>query len=235
MVTVQNIAANKLDWYIDPQVTVRTTQRRGTGAWDVRLSVRIANPERERTSAAVESARPEPAYRDGVHRAMVAIYLPEAAFDIYSLDLPLSEYGLDPPLQMVGRRVFIEEGDEAVLDLAFSLPEEEVAALILPSARARPVHYDVNGIPVTDAATSFILWLPPGAVEDPSRAPAIAAILALTGAAAMLVGTRGRLRVATHATHLAISESLRRAPHLAAALVVAALVTLVAGAVTGGL
>src|SRR3546814_14358504 len=74
MVTVQNIAANKLDWYIDPEVTVAARPQLGSEAWQVRLTVGIENPERERTSVALESARPAQEYRGGMHRAVLAVY-----------------------------------------------------------------------------------------------------------------------------------------------------------------
>src|SRR3546814_6446639 len=107
MVTVQNIAANKLDWYIDPEVTVAARPQLGSEAWKVRLTVGIENPERERTSVALESARPESEYRDGMHRVLLAVYLPEAAYDIRSPDLPVTEAGPDGPPPMVGQRTFI--------------------------------------------------------------------------------------------------------------------------------
>ena len=123
MVTVQNIAADKLDWYIDPVVTMRTLQG-SSGAWTVRLTVAVPNPVREETSPAIESFIE--GYDDGVHRALVAVYLPEAAYDIRNLDdVPYSEAGEDPPMLMVGKRVFIEQGETVTVALEFTLPPEQ--------------------------------------------------------------------------------------------------------------
>src|SRR3546814_18301599 len=101
MVTVQNIAANKLDWYIDPEVTVAARPQLGSEAWKVRLTVGIENPERERTSVALESARPASESRDGMHRVLLAVYLPKDAHDLPSLDLPVTEAATDRPPHMV--------------------------------------------------------------------------------------------------------------------------------------
>src|SRR3546814_15194364 len=104
MVTVQNIAANKLDWYIDPEVTVAARPQLGSEAWKVRLTVGIENHERERTSVALESARHESEYHDGTHRVLLAVYLPESAYDIPSLDLPVTRHRPHRPLPTVGHR-----------------------------------------------------------------------------------------------------------------------------------
>lgn len=192
MVTVQNIAADKLDWYIDPTVTLRATPQLGTGAWRVRLTVRVPNPERAVTTPAVESFIE--GYDDGIHRALVAVYLPAAAYDVRSLDLPYSEAGLDPPLQMVGKRVFIEQGEEASVAIEFFLPPYQGGVLLLPSARVRPVQYVVNGVAVDDAVTRSVLFAPPAeAASSSPGAPAIAALLALAGAGTILAAHRRRV------------------------------------------
>ncbi|MEQ1786817.1 MAG: DUF4012 domain-containing protein, partial [Acidimicrobiales bacterium] len=188
MVTVQNIAADKLDWYIDPTVTLRAVQQTGTGAWKVRLTVRVPNPERAVSSPSIESFKP--GYDDGIHRALVAIYLPATAYDIHSLDLPYSESGLDPPLKMAGTRIFIEEGETGSVAIEFTLPDYQGGVVLLPSARVRPVSFVVNGVPLDDAVTRTVLFAPPAPSERTPGAPAIAAILAVAGAASLLLARR---------------------------------------------
>jgi hypothetical protein len=228
MVTVQNIAADKLDWYIDPTVTMRAVPQTGTGAWKVRVSVRVPNPERTVTSAAVESFID--GYDDGIHRALVAIYLPTAAYDIRSLDLPYSESGLDPPLTMVGKRIFIEEGDAKTVAIEFTLPPEHAGVYLLPSGRVRPVRYVVNGIVLDDAIAHTLYF--GGSFETTRQdagAPALAAGLAALGAAALLAGTR-RLVWTDARPLVAPSPLAQRLPSLGLLLFLAAAGVLVAGA-----
>lgn len=227
MVTVQNIAANKLDWYIEPTVTMRAVPQIGTGAWKVRLSVRVPNPERTVSSPAVESAID--GYDNGIHRSLVAIYLPEAAYDIRSLDLPYSESGLDPPLQMVGKRIFIEEGETQTVAIEFTLPPYHGGVLILPSGRVRPMPYVVNGIAFDDAVPTTAFWGAPGSEARSPGAPAIAAILAAVGAGSLLAGTRRRMRTDVRPL-VAASLLEQRLPSLGLLLFLAAAGVLLAGA-----
>lgn len=227
MVTVQNIAADKLDWYIDPRVTLRAVPVTGSGAWQVRLTVSIPNPERPGGTSGVESYIP--GYAAGVHRALVGIYLPEAAFEIRSLDQELSESGADGPMWMVGKRVFIEEGDTESVAIEFKLPPEQGGVLLLPSARVRPVSVTVNGIASDDAIPRALFFVQPPADDGTPGAPVIAAVLAALGAG-LLVGAEGRrLARAGRRPLVAASPLAQRLPSLALLLLLASAATLVAG------
>ncbi len=226
MVTVQNVAANKLDWYIDPEVTLNVLPAID-GSWRARLTVTVANPVPERTSDYIDGSYD--GLTNGTHRTMVAIYLPEFAHTIKSLDLPFSERGEDPPLRMFAKRFEIPRGETKRVALEFRMPPDKVAALILPSGRARPVKYVVNGYEASDAVIGVAYW---GTVpEDPETpgAPMVAAILALAGALAMIVGGRARIRAAAARPMRPLPEPLMRAPGLGALLFLAALAVLVAG------
>jgi hypothetical protein len=189
MVTVQNIAADKLDWYIDPAVSIRSTQERSTGIWRVRLTVTIPNPTREGDTAGVESYKPD--YEPGVHRAMVAVYLPRAAFDIRAVGGEVTEAGADPPMWMVAQRVFIEEGDERAVTFGFALPPERGGFLLLPSARVRPVSYTIDGVATDDAVRRAIGFRRPS-TDEGRWASGSAAALAVLGAALLVVSARRR-------------------------------------------
>jgi hypothetical protein len=226
MVTVQNVAANKLDWYIDPEVTLNVLPAID-GSWRARLTVTVHNPVPERTSAYIDGSYD--GLTNGTHRAMVAVYLPEFAQAITSLDLPFSERGDDPPLRMFAKRFEVPRGETVRVALEFRMAEEHVAALILPSGRVRPVRYVVNGYEGNDAVTGVAYW---GEVpEDPETpgAPLVAAILALAGALAVVVGGSARLRASAARPMRALPEPLQRAPGLGALLFLAALAVLVAG------
>lgn len=195
MVTAQNIAANKLDWYIDPKVTVRATPKVAGGDWKVRLSVEMTNPERDRTSVGIESSRPEPEYRNGMHRVLLAVYLPKAAYDVATLDLPITESGRDGPMNMVGKRSFVAEGETVNLALEFSLPADHDGFLVLPSGRVRPVTYEVNGQVLDDAVPVGVTFSPPQAPGRPVAATALAILaLGLAAAALVIAWSRGRFR-----------------------------------------
>ncbi|MFL6205859.1 MAG: DUF4012 domain-containing protein [Acidimicrobiales bacterium] len=223
MVTVQNIAADKLDWYIDPSVTIRTVPVTGSHAYKVRLSVRIPNPEREGDTSGVESYKD--GYKQGIHRALVAVYLPEAAYDIHSLDLDFSETGSDPPLQMVGKRVFVEEGASRTLAIEFQLPADHPGVLLLPSGRVRPMRVTVNGMVTDDARARPLLFLDPPGDDGLAPGPVIAALLALAGAATLLPATR-RGRQRRERPLVAASALEQRLPSLGILLVAAAAATL---------
>jgi hypothetical protein len=229
MVTVQNIAADKLDWYIDPTVTLRAVPETGSGAWRVRLTVHVPNPEREQTSPAIESFIE--GYDNGIHRALVAVYLPEAAYHVRNLDeLPYSEAGADPPMLMVGKRIFIEEGETGTVAIEFSMPAELGGVVILPSGRVRPVPYVVNGAPLDDAIPRVVFFASAPPEEDTAGAPAVAAVLAVAGAASVLTGARRRLRVLPARPLVAASVIEQRLPALGLVLFLAAGGVLVAGA-----
>jgi hypothetical protein len=72
MVTAQNVAANKQDWYLDPDVTLNVLPALD-GAWRARLTVTIANPVPDRTSPYIDGSYD--GLTNGTHRTMVAIYL----------------------------------------------------------------------------------------------------------------------------------------------------------------
>ena len=231
MVTAQNVAANKLDWYIDPRVTLNVLPAMD-GSWRARLTVTITNPVPDRTSRYIDGFYD--GLTNGTHRTMVAVYLPAAAYGVHSLDLPFSELGDDPPLQMYAKRFEINRGETRRVALEFALPPKNVAALLLPSGRVRPVQFEVNGIDVTDAKPTAVFWVqPPGNPTTPG-APAVAAILALVGALALLIGARAELRVHqadhVHRAGRGVSEPVRRARALSGLLFAAALAVLATGA-----
>ena len=225
MVTVQNISADKLDWYIDPTVTIRAVPVTGSGEWNVRLTVEVPNPVRPGDTPGVESYIE--GYDDGVHRALVALYLPEAASDIRSLDLEFTEAGADPPLWMVAKRIFIDEGETKRVAVEFTLPPEHAGVVLMPSARVRPMAVTVNGYETDDAIPRFLGFAAP--VDESSRAaaPVIAALLALAGVATLLLAATRRRRPSGARALVAPSLVDLRLPVLGLVLLAAAGATLV--------
>jgi hypothetical protein len=227
MVTVQNVAANKLDWYINPRVVLNVLP--GTdGYWKARLTVVIENPEVERSSPQVDGTYD--GLTNGTHRALVAVYLPKQAVNVRALDVPFSEYGVDPPLNMAGMRVEIPRGTTRRVALEFSLPKDVVGAQLVPAGRVRPMFYTVNNHTMFDFVVSPITWVLPPAGDRSVGAPGVAGLLTLFGALAVLVHVRARLRVIGQRPIRPLGLLAQRAPTLAALLFLAALGALLAGA-----
>jgi hypothetical protein len=224
MVTVQNIAASKLDFYINPTVSMRSGRQAGSGAWDVRLTVRIPNPQRSGDTGGVESYKE--GYPPGVHRAMVAVYLPAAAYDIRVVGGEVSEAGPDPPLQMIARRVFIDEGAERYVAFDFTLPPDHEELQLLPSARVRPVMYTVDGAEADDSRIRVVRL---GVRVDELAAPtAAAAVLAALGAVALVWSTHAQVRRTRHRPLVAARVRDQRVARIGLLLYLAAAVALVA-------
>jgi hypothetical protein len=233
MVTVQNVAANKMDWFIEPEVILNVLPALD-GSWKGRLTVEVHNPDPppEQLSPYVDGSYDGD--NGGRHRAMVAVYLPRGAYGVRTLDEPFSEEGYDPPLYMAAKRIDIPRGESVRVALEFSLPAEYYGAQILPSGRVRPVPFRVNGIPLTDAVPTPVLWIqPPGQDETPGAA-AVAGALSLAGALAVLAGVRTRLRYAAMRPLRPVPELALRALPFAFVLFLAAAGAIVAGWLISG-
>jgi hypothetical protein len=231
MVAVENIGGNKLDWFVQPSVVVNVLPEI-TGGWKARITVAVENPvpPPDQTSPYVQGdieGRPQ---RGGTHHALVAVYMPRAATGIRSLDVPFTEQGRDPPLVMAAKRVDIPRGETVRFAMEFSLPPDWFGAVILPSGRVRPVQYTVNGQVVTDAQAVPVFWVQPPEPEDTPGAVGVAGALALAGALAVLYGVRTRFRVAIERPMRPMPELALRAPAFGLMLFLAAIGTLVAGA-----
>jgi hypothetical protein len=227
MVTVQNVDANKLDWFVQPSVTLNVVQALN-GSWHGRLTVAVTNPVPPKGQ---DSSYVDGSY-DGVthgsHRPMVAVYLPASAYDISSLDLPFSERGPDPPLQLAANRFRIPLGETTRVTFEFSLPQRSIGALILPSARVRPVPYLVNGQRLTDAVLTPVFWVQRSSPDRGPGAPGVAGVLALAGALAVLLG------LAAVRPMRPLPDLVQRAPSLGFVLFVAALGVLLAQLLMNG-
>jgi hypothetical protein len=230
MVAVENVAANKLDWYIDPKVSINAVPA-GDGSWAVRLTVSITNPEVKKTSQQIDGGYY--GLEPGDHRAMVAVYFPQAAYNVRTADNTYSEGGPDPPLYMAAQRPVIHRGETVRVIYEFSMPKELPGVVILPAGRVRPTEYTINGGPaVTDAAPGPVVWLEPD--DGTPGAPAIAGVLALVGALAVVGGLHTRLRYSRRRPIRPTPELALQAPTLGVVLFVAAAGVLVAGWLISG-
>jgi hypothetical protein len=132
-------------------------------------------------------------------------------------------------MRMIGQRIYIEEGEVGRVTVEFSLPADHTGVVLLPSARVRPVVFQVNDVVTDDAVARFLPFS--AAVEEPlSGAPVIAALLAVVGAGFLAIGARRRVR--PHRRPLVAASSLElRLPWMGLVLLFAAGATLIAASV----
>ncbi|MEY2449140.1 MAG: hypothetical protein QOH79_2616 [Acidimicrobiaceae bacterium] len=149
-VLVTNVSANKLDFFIDPTISI-TTAPLGTRDTRVRLRLTIANPRRNanRTSPYIEGDGEF--VPTGDHLAYVLFYLPAAAFNIENREPGFGTAGTDGPMNVAGMTYVIAQGETRTVEVDFTLPNSHTAIELLPSARLRPERYTINGRPYTDA------------------------------------------------------------------------------------
>lgn len=138
-VDFENISANKLDWYITPQLALARVG--GDAKSDVmRLTISVTNPNREETSPVVEGTpyAQSNGFAPGEHLAYMVIGLPKAAHDIGSADPPFDGSGPDGPMQMVTMHFSVIEGHTRKAVITFQVPKGQRFKL-LPMGRAHPV------------------------------------------------------------------------------------------------
>lgn len=232
MVAAQNIAANKLDYFIEPRITMTSFPETGTDSWRVRVTVTIENPADAATNAYIDGTSPR--YPDGLHRTMVSLYLPASAYDIRPIGGKFSEGGEDPPVQMVAQRVLVAKGQTVRPGFEFSVPGDDVGAVVYPSGRVHPQSYELNGHAFNDSVPIAILWGQQPDPDDDPGAAAVAGALALAGTLALLVGVRTRLRFAAARPLRPVPDLAQRAPTFGLLLYLAAVGVLVAGALISG-
>lgn len=234
MVTVQNLGGTKLDWFVQPSTTLNMV-RSIDGSWKARLTVAVKNPvpPPDKTNAYIEGSFSYD--KKGTHSAMVAVYLPKAAYSVRSIDFETSDLGSDPPLQMIATRIQVPRGETVRTGYEFRLPADVDTATLLPSGRVWAMPVTVNDRYYDDLANRTISWS-----EDTDGgtathgASSVAAALALAGALTVMVTVRARMKVAAVRPMRALGVFAQNAPSLAALLYLAAAAMLLAGALISG-
>jgi hypothetical protein len=152
-VLVTNVSANKLDWFIDPSIDIRSEPQSGfDGFTRVHMKLTIANPTRapSDTSPQIEGGSP-PYVGPGDHRAYILFYLPTSAVDIRNSDPGFTTIGNDGAATVTGLFLTVGAGATKTINVDFSLPTADAIVELLPSSRLRPERYTINGVTVTDA------------------------------------------------------------------------------------
>ena len=145
MLTVQNQSGNKLDWFVQPQMSLSVEQRAG-GRRRVHVHIGIANPTPSGENSYI--AGDGSLVPGGTDRALVAVYLPGWATNVEMPGSHVSIVGPDGPMRVIGTRVDIARGATVEIDVTFDAPPEERWIDLLPSGRARAV-------PLRDGAKWF--------------------------------------------------------------------------------
>lgn len=240
LVSFQNTAANKLDWYIRPTVAVEAEPLVATDEWLVTLTATITNPDGIVTSDYIDGLRPE--LPDGLHRTLLTVQVPDVATGIDLRDRTVTEFGEDGISTVVGTRFTVPRGDTEAVTVRFRLPANFAGLRVLPSARVAPVPWTftttrsggiVDGAtPTFTDATAFTALFgrfPDPAPTGPWQASALAGVLVALGGVAMLAAGARRDQSDTRGVRLARIDAQTGAALLLAAVVLAGAAAVIAG------
>jgi len=191
MISFQNYAANKLDWYLRPRASM-DVQLLPSGDYRAHLTMTMAVPPlSDLTDASPYIIGPDP----GQQGTFLTVHLPTAAYDITTTDpAGFDTKGVDGPSQVRTFLVEVPNGTTLERSLDFSLPRSTSALTLLPSARVEPLPLVVDGVTtLDDAKPRYVTWLaaiPPRAPDDGAPMPVrilvvMGSLLTLTGAAAV--------------------------------------------------
>ena len=191
MISFQNYAANKIDWYLRPTSSM-DVHVLPSGDYRARLTMTmVVPPLSEITDASPYIIGPDP----GQQGTFLTVHLPKAAYDITSPGpVGFTTKGIDGPMQVRTFLVDVPAGTTLVQSLDFSLPRSTSALTLLPSARMEPLPLVVDGVAkLNDAKPRYVTWLaaiPPKAPDDDAPMPVrilvgVGVVLTLTGAAAV--------------------------------------------------
>ena len=175
MICFQNYAANKLDWYLEPEAALDVSLL-PSGDYRARLTMTMDVPSRaDLADASPYILGPSP----DTQGTFLTVHLPRAAYDITTPDRGgFRTKGIDGPLQV---RTFLTDvplGSTLSRTVEFSLPREVSALVLLPSARVEPLSLRVDdAVTVTDQVATGISWLAAGPPTKASNAAPLPAVL----------------------------------------------------------
>ncbi|MDQ1419901.1 MAG: hypothetical protein QOJ52_1863 [Acidimicrobiaceae bacterium] len=149
MVSVQNVSASKLDFFIKPIVTMQV--QRFSEHQQVDMYVTLTNPRRPVTSPYIEGGT-KCCVVPGDQRIYLLLYLPASATNIRSYKPDFSTAGTDGGMTVVGMIYVVPYGQTSQVHISFYLPPSQTFVILVPSSRVLPVQYIVNGGFRTDDA-----------------------------------------------------------------------------------
>ncbi len=149
MVSVQNVSASKLDFFIKPIVTMQVQQF--SEHQQIDMYVTVTNPRRPVTSAYIEGGT-KCCVVPGDQRIYLLFYLPANTYNISSYTPEFSTVGRDGGMTVVGMIYIVPYSQTSQVHITFFLPPTQTFVTLLPSSRVLPVQYYVNGGFHTDDA-----------------------------------------------------------------------------------
>jgi hypothetical protein len=162
LVSLENISANKLDYYLRPYIGLHV-EPDAEGNWLVTVAVALDNAPRTDTSKAIDGGTFYVKPKD--HRVYLDLHLPGDAYGAVNLPVDQAEdvylhkvlpkpkdpfphdgmlqpgftlSGLDPPNNVVGTRYTIPYGTTRTIVVQFHLPGTDNHITVLPSGRIAP-------------------------------------------------------------------------------------------------
>jgi Protein of unknown function (DUF4012) len=142
MVSVQNVSASKLDYFIQPIVTMQTQQLADHQQID--MYVTVTNPRRATSSAYIEGGT-DCCVVPGDQRIYLLLYLPATAYNITSYKPEFSTAGTDGAMTVAGVIYVVPYGQTTSVHFSFQLPLSQTSVNLVPSARLQPEQYLING------------------------------------------------------------------------------------------
>lgn len=156
MISFQNYAANKLDWYLRPEASLDVNLA-PNGDYRAHLTMTMQTPDlHELADASPYILGPDPELQG----LFLTVHLPASAYDISTPDPPgFRTRGRDGPMVVRTFLVDVPMGTTLNRSIDFTLPREEWAMVLLPSARIEPMPLTIDGTKtVTDAVPTFVTW-----------------------------------------------------------------------------
>ncbi|MGH9243225.1 MAG: DUF4012 domain-containing protein [Acidimicrobiales bacterium] len=149
LLTVQNISANKLDYYVDTSVVVRGVRPAGDFGL-VTATITVANTAPQQAEPAYIFGPNTPALSVGLYRGVVSLYLPAGASLVASTGGPTVQapaLGSEDGRAVASFAVDVPAGGAATVSLELRLPPRSRARYtlaVVPAPRVRPTTVDID-------------------------------------------------------------------------------------------
>ncbi|MGQ0617274.1 MAG: DUF4012 domain-containing protein [Acidimicrobiia bacterium] len=204
-VSAENYDGDKIDYYLQPILSLEVLGRLVGGGTRVRMSVSIENQPRQPTSGYVEGFHPER------HFVFLDVQFPVGAYDIAPLGFDFTTVSDQRPHPA---RTFVYPvfaGEVNTVSADFSLPGEDPRIVLTPGARVKPTVVVLNGDVAGSDAVHLPLTLSPRDAEI-SLAWGFAGVVLGAGGTALLALARRRRAAAESVptAELAGTEPARR-------------------------
>ncbi len=148
MVSVQNLSASKLDFFIRPTVTM--TAELLSDHQQIEMDVTVTNPRRTTSSPYIEGGL-DCCVVPGDQRIYLLLYMPASAYNITSYKPEFSTAGTDGGMTVAGVIYTVPYGQTSQIHFSFQLPLSQASVNLLPSSRVAPVPYVINGLRFHDS------------------------------------------------------------------------------------